>query len=787
MDASSLTITELLDGAKKQFFIPVYQRTYNWRQRDCDTLFEDLLAVYNKKYPSHFFGSIVYIRKEDDFTIIDGQQRITTVSLLLLAIRNYIRNTDGMEGKCKLNPDQIFHSYLIHQYEQDENKRIRLSLIDSDQQAYKQLIDDMEPIEDCCVTVNYKILYKRISELSPEEIVGIYDAVSRLSIVKISLDLEKGDDPQLIFESLNSTGLALTEADKVRNFVLMNMETYEQKQAYKKYWVPIEENTPNKDMTDFIRYYLAVKTRVPIASKKIYIEFKHYRNNTGNNINDILKDMLIYSRYYKNIMMPSPNDSPLEKALARFRKFEANTPVPILMDIFKAHEDNLISDEEQCEAVSIIESWLLRREVCGLETKSLNKIFVYLGDEIAKYVENHKTSWLDVFKYYILEKKGKSRYPNDHDFDEKFMSYELYNAKSTIRKYILERLENCNSKEKIAVEEQLDNGDLTIEHIMPQTITPAWKTILGKNWEQIHTKYKDTPGNLTLTAYNSSYSNLPFVEKKKLPDKGFAYSKLYLNKYVKKQDNWTEKEIRERAKRLCEDAKKIWPLIISNLGDADDDTWVEWDDEYDYTNVNVSRIIIFGETKKTKDFTDAYKKINTSLYALDPAGYTEYVPTVCPQNTIRMPYKISNNVSVELNKSSQAKIAFIKKVSSHLGLSGKDIRFNVSPKFNIKDENTYNMIKIGALAYSLIEDLLKTNRLSEEDIGNLKSKDYSHNLFKSLHYPVLANSRGDNKGNSSHIRYYKKPVEVNGKKVYITTQWFDSEREVLVNWYRSKK
>ena len=782
MQATGTRITELMEGSKKQFHIPVYQRAYSWKQKDCDTLFMDLLTVHDKHYKNHFFGSVVYMRKEDDYTVIDGQQRITTVSLLLLAIRNYIRDK-GLEKECGIHSDQIFYSYIIHQYEDDDSKRVRLCLIDSDQEAYRCLIDDMDPIEGCCITVNYKNFLKKLSELNSEEIKGVYDAIGKLVIVQIGLDIEKGDDPQLIFESLNSTGLALTEADKVRNFVLMNMEAKKQDAAYKKYWIPIEKNTPNGDMTDFIRYYLAVKTRTLFSNKKVYTEFKHYNYDNDFDMKDILQDMLVYSKYYKVIMTPSASGSQCEKALYRFRRFEANTPIPILMDIFKAHADGLLDDNEQCEAIAIIESWLLRREVCGLETKSLNKIFVYLGYEVAKYLDAHEASWLDVMKYFILAKKGKSRYPNDHDFNEKFVTYELYNAKATIRKYILERLENYSAKEKIAVEEQLDNGELTIEHVMPQKVTPAWKEILGDRWEYIHTKYKDTPGNLTLTAYNSEYSNMPFVEKKNMKDKGFSYSKLNLNRDIKQATTWGEDQIKARANMLCEDAKKIWPNITSTIAEPDENNWIEWDDDFDFTNVNVSKIKIIDDIKSTKDVTDAYKKINSILYGLDPVGYVEYVSRICNQDKIRKPFKLSNIVSIELNLSSQGKIAFIKKLCKSFDLKGKDVQFMISPNFDVKNENTYGELKIGALARKLVEALLKENKLSDDEIKSLMTKEYSHNLFKSLHYPLLAKSMDDNKGKSSHKRYYKESVEVQGCKVYISSQWFEKERDVLIGWY----
>ena len=785
MDASAYKLLGFIGGPDKKFIIPVYQRAYSWKPKNCDALFQDLMDVYHKGYSSHFFGSLVYIAKESEYTVIDGQQRLTTVSLLLMAIRKYVLDNE-LEGKVDIQPNKILNAYLLDEYAGEGNK-IKLRLIDEDFKAYSDLLEGREPAEDSAITVNFRHMLGRLSALSHEELSGLYNAISKLNIVKIGLDLQQGDDPQLIFESLNSTGQALTEADKIRNYVLMNLQPVEQNKAYKNYWLEMEKIIPDGDITDFVRYYLSIKLRELPAQKKIYFEFKHYRQGIEGGIMYILSDMLKYARYYSNIVSPAESNLPqaCRLALIRLRKFEVNTASPLLMDIFEANANGLLTEEKMAEAFGVIESYLLRREVCGLETKSLNKIFCALGGEINKYLANSAEDYLEVMKYYILCKGGKSRFPNDHDFAEKFITYELFNAKGTIRKYILERLENCKSKERIAVEEQLESGELTIEHIMPQTMTTAWKREVGENWEAVHTKYKDTPGNITLTAYNSEYSNRPFEYKNNLEGKGFKCSKLYLNGTVKICATWGKKEIEARAKNLLEDARKIWPSIDSSINDTNEDNWVAWDEDYDFTNTKVTAISFDEKITRTNNLTEAYKKIHQMIYDMDPMTFREYFRGNPSMAAIR-PYEIADGVIIETHKSSQDKMIAINKLMNYFEMSSRELKFRVEPKFNIEDESTYDAVKIGALGYEMFKYLLTKKLLAEDEMDSLKTKEFSHSLFKALHYPALADSRDDNIGNGNKKRYYAKPVTINNMDVYITSQWFEEDRDRLIEWFRAK-
>lgn len=344
----------------------------------------------------------------------------------------------------------------------------------------------------------------------------------------------------------------------------MNMSIKDQERIYKNYWKKLEEKV-GEDINKFIRYYLAVKTSSLANEKNIYVEFKKYKQSRNNDIEDILKDMIEYAEFYRIIKYCDSENKKFKEVLKRLNKLEIESSKPILLEIMKAHEEEKINMDELINSFSLIENYLVRRNICSLPTNQLNKIFSTMNVEIEDRMIKLNISYYNALKNVLLNKTGRGRFPNNHDFHDKFITYDLYNAKNSFKKYLFERLENENIKEKIAVEEQIKDGTLTIEHIMPQTLTEDWKKGLGNNWEVIHNRYKDTIGNLTLSAYNSEYSNLTFKEKKEMKDKGFNSSRLYLNESVRKFEQWNEETIQDRAEILYKKAENIWwiPKISS--------------------------------------------------------------------------------------------------------------------------------------------------------------------------------------------------------------------------------
>lgn len=795
MDASKNNMLRLISGPDKKFIIPVYQRPYSWKKENCEQLLKDLKEVYERKHQSHFFGSVVYVSENNgscqEFIIIDGQQRITTVSLFLLAIRNYVQKHPELDVKT-INTRKIKNAYLTDEYA-DNAKKLKLKLIQSDDDAYNALIEGKQPIEDTSITSNYNYFYSEIGKMTVPELEGVYNAISTLDIVSISLKPEDGDNPQLIFESLNSTGLDLETADKIRNYVLMNMKHAKQEKFYRDYWEPLEQTVGHGEINKFIRFYLANKTRRLYDEKKLYFEFKYYREDSGLSLESILQDMIEYAEYYREITAPDKNSTPYSDILKRISKLDVKTCVPLIMDLFKANSSGYISDEELRKALEIIENFIVRREVCDLPTNALNKLFVQVGAEVDKDINDEDISYYDASCRELLSKTGRSRFPNNHEFRERFESYDLYNAKPGMRKYILERLENFGIRELVDVEKLVDDKTLTIEHVMPQTLSDEWKKQLGENWELIQTRYLNTPGNLTLTAYNSDYSNSPFEKKKTMPEKGFLFSKLTLNDYFKTCDSWGEEQIRERAGILYQKAEKIW--WMPSAAETDEDAkpeWVSWDEDADVTSKLVTQVEVMGTLINTKDMTEAYRKIHAVLFELDPtiyynSGFSWFGKS---KTDVRKARKLSDNAYIETNTNSQDKMKAIKAVCEAMELDSDDVRLLIGDKpvkaaFDINDESTYSAIKTRKLAYEMFGKLIHDGLISKEEVQSLRTKERTKELFRHTDYPALADRRDANKGNSSQIRYRKNPLTFEGKELYVTTQWFDDDRDAIVQWYRS--
>lgn len=795
MKANENNILRLISGPDKKFIIPVYQRPYSWKKKNCEQLLKDLKDVYERKHKSHFFGSLVYVSENsgscEEFVIIDGQQRITTVSLLLLAVRNYVLEHPNLNVKS-INTEKIKNAYLTDEYA-DNEKKLKLKLIQGDDAAYDALIEGKTPIEDTCVTANYNYFYSEIKKMTPEELEGVYNAIGKLDIVSISLQPQNGDDPQLIFESLNSTGLDLETADKIRNYVLMNMKHREQEKFYKNYWEPLEQTVGHHDINKFIRYYLANKTRKLYDEKKLYFEFKYYREDSQLSIESILQDMLEYARYYNFIVNPQQRNTSYSDILERIDKLDVKTCIPLIMDLFKAKSSGYISEEKLKKALEVIENFIIRREICDLPTNALNKLFVQIGAEVDKEVNNSDMDYYDAFCSKLLSKTGRSRFPNNHEFREHFESYDLYDAKPSMRKYILERLENFGNKELVAVEKLIDEKVLTIEHVMPQTLNDEWKKQLGKNWELIQTKYLNTPGNLTLTAYNSDYSNSSFTKKKNMPGKGFLCSKLSLNEYINTCDSWGENQIRARADILYKKAEKIWWIPDAvKVDEAEKSEWINWDEDVDITNKKVLQVEVIDTLIDTKDMSDAYRKVHSILFGLDPSSYynSDFPWFSKTDSGMRKSYKLADNAYIETNQNSQNKLNTIKKMAELMQLDSNDIRLLIGskphkPAFKVNDESTYDALSTGKLAYELFKEVMRRGLVSIDEIQQLKTKEYTKKLFNRTDYPALADRRDANKGNSNHIRYRKNPLIFDGKEIYITTQFFEDERDEIIQWYKN--
>jgi len=678
LKANEKKFTRFLEGSDKHFIIPVYQRNYDWKKEQCKQLFDDLIDI-SKTNRTHFLGSIVSIYHDDgedlEYLIIDGQQRLTTLSLLLLAIYKIINNN---LLQTNVNKEQIKDEYLINKYSKDD-KKIRLKPVKNDKNAFASLFkEENDYIQDTNITINFQYFYERIlkKELSIDK---LFLAIKQLIIVDI--ELKNGeDDPQLIFESLNSTGLDLKEADKVRNFILMKENSSTQERFYTFYWNKIEENT-NYNVSDFIRDYLTIKERTIPNKNKVYLHFKRYVTNNIVNIEELLKDLLKFSTYYKKIINSKVNTDEISLILNKINRLESVVTYPFIMEIFEDKDNGIICEEDIKSILNIIVVFVFRRLICEVPTNALNKIFMTMAREIKKY-NDFKEHYLEIFKYIITRKKLTGRFPNDEEFGLKIVQKDIYNFKSKNKLFLLEQLENYDNKERVDIENLISNNILTIEHIMPQKLTPIWRESLGSNYEVIHEKYLHTLGNITLTGYNSKLSNKSFLEKRDM-QKGFKESRLFLNKALHSLEDWNEEKIINRANDLKDRALIIWTLPHSTYQSEEDNLKIFTlnDDDISFTGEKILSFKFMEEKEKIlNSWKDFYRIISSMLYELDPIKFKQII---VDNNynyeglaKVRDSYKI-NEFYIYTNLSAEAILSRLRVLIEEIGLDVNDLTFTI--------------------------------------------------------------------------------------------------------------
>lgn len=554
-----------MEGSDKRFVIPVYQRNYDWKIENCKQLYDDLVKIIVENRRSHFFGSIVSKYNQDsngEHLIIDGQQRLTTVSLLFLAMYNLL-DKGILVANAENLKHRIYDEYLVDKY-QPKEKRLKLKPVKRDRMAFDKLFcDSSEYIRDSHLTVNYNYFYERIKdhEISIDD---LFRAIQRLDVISISLNCE--DNAQLIFESLNSTGLELNEGDKIRNFILMGQPAQKQEDYYEKYWNRIERST-GYSVSVFIRDYLSVKQQSIPPQKKVYSIFKDFFRTRNYETEQLLKEMLQYAKRYEILLGKETPCRELNACIKRLIRLETTVARPFFLEVLRLYDDNRLSIEDVTQVFLIAENYVLRRNICDLPTNALNKIFLSLHNEIVRY-ESNEDNYVEKCKFALLAKKDKARFPDDKEFASAFISKPVYNMYPKNKIYLFERLENSGSAEDKDIYRHCDAGDYSIDHIMPQILTPTWKRELGENHEAIHAKWLHRIGNLTLTAYNSKYGNSSFLNKRTTKN-GYDESGIRLNAWISKKERWTLTEIEERSQLLAQQALSIWPMPATSYKPAE--------------------------------------------------------------------------------------------------------------------------------------------------------------------------------------------------------------------------
>ncbi|WP_139856304.1 DUF262 and DUF1524 domain-containing protein [Aequorivita sinensis] len=552
MEATQAQLLNLLDG-KKQFTIPIYQRTYSWQIKQCQQLFNDIYRVGNDASElSHFIGSIVYFKPGNspitsvpELLVIDGQQRLTTVSLMLLALIHFLKENDNITLEDE-TWEEIQETYLVNKHRKDDSK-FKLLLTRKDKATYTNLIDEIEIDGNYSKRVleNYKFFK---GKLHSDNVQAIYHGIKKLIIVDVILERDK-DNPQLIFESLNSTGLDLSQADLIRNYILMGQPLEQQTVLYERYWYPMEQSFGENigALAWFIRDYLTMKEA---SIPKINLVYETYKNflhskNGFKSVNEAIKSLHKYSKFYVRIALLKEQDPDIAKKLKEITKLKIDTSYPFLLAVYGDYEDELINKDEFIQIISLVSNYVFRRAICGIPTNSLNKTFGTL------YKRIKRETYLESVQAAFLLMDGYRRFPTDAEFTKDLQVKDVYNFRS--RNYLLESLENWKRKELVNAE------NYTIEHILPQNqnLSLQWQQELGEDWEKVKNQYLHTLGNLTLTGYNSELSDRPFSNKKTI-EGGFNTSPLFLNESVRIADIWNKQAILKRASTLAQRACIVW-------------------------------------------------------------------------------------------------------------------------------------------------------------------------------------------------------------------------------------
>lgn len=629
---------EFIEGHKIQFVIPVYQRNYDWLIDNCDQLFSDLVKLSRSNRCSHFFGSIVTSSADSSYNrlVIDGQQRLTTISLLLLAGIKAVKD-GAIEISEESKIDEAYEVFLKAKFCNSERK-IKLVPIENDRIAYDKIFNEEDSFdEDSKVTRNYRHFYDLLTRkpraLSFDQLL---DAIERLQIISIELDSD--DDAQLIFESLNSTGLALTEADKIRNYLLMSLTPEEQHMCFKNYWQKIEQATENQP-TKFLRDYLTIQQQLqrPVRQSNIYYEWKKYMD--GHERKEELVKMLDYAHYYQQVTEAKLSTAKLSEKMRHICNIETDVTNVFFIQFLKYASANNLSEDEIFKVIDLVENYLARRIVCNMPGNALTQVFCALHKDVLKSIEEYSSanvklgnSYSDILTYHIMRRDGNYQLPRDMQFVESIKTRDTYHMLKPFQIFLFERLENSVHGEYNDVATDMKKKDATIEHIMPQTLNGDWKAMLGDNYEEIQGKYLHTFANLTLTGINSELSNKPFEIKrdgKKIGNEifpGYKNSKYRLTKNVTLCDKWTEIELQNRCNEIVATFLRLYPLpqtTFKPLPKPVDEASLD-EETFSPTNRNLKGFRLFGnEYNET-----TWKGMLLQVVKLVMERYTDIVDTL---------------------------------------------------------------------------------------------------------------------------------------------------------------
>lgn len=779
--------SDLIEKNKRVFKVPVYQRNYDWSNVQCEKLYQDIMLAHERDH-KHFTGTIVYIvglngSNLSEVLIIDGQQRMTTVYILLKALY------DAAKGVSTRIEEEI--QEVMFNRNCEEKYKVKLKPIKSDNEQLllliKDKIDDMD--RNSNIYKNYIFFKTMIEETlnNGYELGDILDGIKKLEMVEIILDKSQGDEPQKIFESINSTGLDLSLADLIRNFLLMDDEN--QDDLYENYWSEIEKNVGYRNLGDFVINFLNSQITRAVNAKNAYQLFKKHCEQNKLSHEDVLKQLKKTSRYYGAFIGENNYYSKeITGCLRSFCTIKQTTVLPLIFRIFTDYEDGHIDDKTLCKVLNYLLTYYVRITACEIN-KNLAKFMKSMYDRIID--GSTYDDYYERFVVFLNDLKANDRMPTDKEFKAALINKPLY--KKPICKFVLSVIEN-------STKEHIDVSNLTIEHILPQKENAAvWKKEVGEDYSKVYETYLHTLGNLTITGHNSELGTKSFNDKKDIIRENSKA--VILNREVLSADTWNEKAILHRAEVLASLLIKQFNYEDIHSDSIDNnDSGFSLDSGLNLANTKPDSFTFVGEYTKVSSWAEVLAKFMAVAYELDTPLLSELaeknhiIPNASnvyisnDKRKMRKAKEIDRSgIFYESNLAANTIVSFIRDILLQMELEPDEFTFTLSEvPFDINDESTWaeGMIPVAKLFFNLVNDLIERDLLTENEVEKLKTKEYTKSLFQATDYPAIANKRTDNMGNSTQKRYRAKTVSYKGNDIYISTQFFDSDREAVIKWYK---
>lgn len=666
MQASETKLQKIIEGTQ-QYVVPLFQRTYSWEKKQWQALWNDIIELYEADNPrTHFMGSIVTIPTTSlpegisKYLLIDGQQRLTTIFILLSALRDAAKHSEERLAA------EINDKFLVNSYEEGLDY-YKLQPTQIDRTAFHQIINSENQVKESGILECYRFFQKIIQREAKLELQRIKKLIcSNFSLVSVVLNAD--DDPHLVFESLNAKGRPLTQADLIRNYFFMRIHTDSQESVYAQYWQPMQELL-GKNLTDFIRHYLN-KNGIEVKENEIYFAIKD-RISDNSNALSYLEDLYVFSEYYSKILNPNLESKEiLRKYLHRLNRLDVATVYPFLLNCYDDCMKNRITEQEFVCVLQVIENFILRRFVCNIQTRGLNRIFALLYSQVSKGSDLAADNFIDRLKL-TLQKRD---YPKDAEFSSKLVDVKLYGSNRTEKgNLILESIE-----EHFKHKEQVSFDQLSIEHIMPQTLNDWWKKHLGEDWSVTHELFQHTLGNLTLTAYNAELSNATFERKKE----EFKNSHLELNKYFESKKSWSREDIEKRGEELTKIALQIW----SYFGDPSVQPLPKI---VRLTGTTPKRLDFCGQEYPVESWRDVMQYTLNQIADLDPDNFKEIMEKFprfigWDKKDFRETRTLDNGAFIEVHLNSKEIYTFCMKAIETAELS---------EEWQVKDKDNRRIIK----------------------------------------------------------------------------------------------